>query len=233
VVVLHTESPYEDHRQVDVAAHADLNLINDPTNIDRFRSVARSFYVPHAYRPGLHHPGSPGLSLVCDLGFVGTGYPSRVAFLEAMNLDGLDVLLGGHWQTLDEGSPLRGYVGHDIGRCLDNAETADLYRSARVGLNLYRREAQAPSLVDGWAMGPREVEMAACGLFFLRDPRPEGDEVLASLPTFSSPEEAGELLRWWLDHHDERARAAEAARKAVAGRTFEDHAAQLLRLLDA
>jgi spore maturation protein CgeB len=232
IVVLHTESPYEDGRQMKAAEHADLNLLNDPTNLDQFRAVSPTEYMPHAYRPALHHPGPAVSDLVCDFGFVGTGYESRIQFLEQMNLDGLDVLLGGNWQQLTNDSPLRKYVGHDIDQCLDNAETADLYRSARVGMNLYRREAERPELSTGWAMGPREVEMAACGLFFLRDPRGEGDELLPTLPTFRGPGEASDLLRWWLGHERLRQDAAEAARIAVADRTFDNHARQLMRLLE-
>lgn len=232
VVILHTESPYEDGRQLKLAAHADLNLVNDPTNLDRFRAVAPTWYMPHAYRPTIHHPGPPSEALVCDLGFVGTGYPSRIEFFEAMDLDGLDVVLGGNWQALADDSPLRKYVGHDLAACLDNAEAADLYRSARVGINLYRREAERPELAVGWAMGPREVEMAACGAFFLRDPRGEGDELLPMLPTVTGPAEASRALRWWLAHDDARQAAADLARKAVAGRTFAGHAKQLLSMLD-
>lgn len=232
VVIVHTESPYEDDRQLKLAPHADLNLLNDPQNIQRFADVAPALYVPHAYRPAIHHPGPAVPDLVCDLGFVGTGFPSRIQFLEQMNLDGIDVLLAGNWQQLDESSPLRKYVGHDIEECLDNTQTADVYRSARVGINMYRREAEAAHLTAGLAMGPREVEMAACGAFFLRDPRPEGDQVLGMLPAFTGPDDAAEQLRWHLDHPEVRTRLAGQAREAIADRTFANHAAALLRLLD-
>ncbi|HEU4422064.1 MAG TPA: hypothetical protein VFR67_05930 [Pilimelia sp.] len=235
VVLLCTEQPYELGRELALAGHADLALLNDPTHIVRFREVTRAEYVPHAYRPQVHHPG-PGLDRAVDLSMVGTGYPSRVRFLEAMAaagaLDGLDVLLAGNWQALDEASPLRPYVGHDLAECVDNATAADIYRSTRVGINLYRREAERPELAEGWAMGPREVEMAACGLFYLRESRPEGDAVLSMLPTFSTPGEAGELLRWWLANPDARQVAARLAQAAVADRTFQAHAARLLRWLD-
>lgn len=230
IVVIHTESPYEDDRQSLVAPYADVNLINDPTNLHRFPDGTR--YVPHAYRPTVHHPGPPQPEMVCDLGFVGTGFESRVAFFEQMDLDGLDVVLAGNWWSIGDDSPLFPFLAHDPADCLDNAETADLYRSARVGMNLYRREAQRPELSAGWAMGPREVEMAACGLFFLRDPRDEGDGLLDTLPTFASPAEASELLRWWLAHPEEREEAALKARAAVADRTFHNHAVDLLRLLE-
>jgi len=231
VVLVHTECPYEDDRQLVGAAHADLNLVNDPAGIEAFVALAPTRYVPHAYRPSVHHPGPAVPGMVCDLGFVGTGYPSRISFFEAMDLSGLDVLLSGNWQALAEDSPLRGYVGHDPAECLDNVEAVKLYRSARVGINIYRRES-VPGSVAGVAMGPREVEMAACGGFFLRDPRPEGDEVLDMLPTFSSPAEASDLLRWYLAHPDERSALSTKAREAVADRTFHNHAAALLRLLD-
>jgi hypothetical protein len=232
IVIVHTESPYEDDRQLKLAPFADVNLINDPINLEKFAAVGMTRYVPHAYRPSVHHPGPSTPDLECDLAFVGTGYPSRIDFFERMDLSGIDVALGGNWQLLTEESPLYPFVGHDLDECVDNAEAADLYRSAKVGINLYRREAERPELSAGWAAGPREIEMAACGLPFLRDPRGEGDEVLDMLPTFTSPEEASDLLRWWLAHEDEREVVARKAREAVADRTFTNNAAGLLRLLD-
>lgn len=232
IVIIHTECPYEDERQLTLAPYADLNLVDDMASLDRFAAVAPSMYKPHAYRPTVHHPGPAVPELECDLAFVGTGYPSRVAFLERMNLAGLDVLLAGNWQGIAETSPLYPFLAHGPEDCLDNERAVDIYRSARVGINLYRREAQHPDLAAGTAMSPREVEQAAIGLFFLRDRRPEGDEVLGMLPTFTDPAEAGELLRWYLDHPEERRALAAKAREAVADRTFDQQARQLLRLLD-
>jgi spore maturation protein CgeB len=228
VVLLHTESPYEEGRQRSLAPHADLNLLNDPTNLDQYEGVAPTLYVPHAYRPKLHHPGAR--AQITDFSFCGTGYPSRQGFFAELDLEGLSVELAGNWMTLPEDSPLRAYVTHDIDSCYDNDEAAELYRRTRVGLNLYRREAESEELMRGWSMGPREVEMAACGLFFLRDPRPEGDEVLDMLPTFNSPAEASDLIRYYLTHDSEREALASKARGAVADRTFTAHAARLLRL---
>jgi len=229
VVVLHTESTYEDDRQLKTAEHADLNLLNDPVNLDRF---PRALYLPHAYRPAIHHPGPPDPDLVCDLAFVGTGYASRVRFLEAMDLDGLDVTLAGNWQHLNETSPLRRHIGHDPARCFDNTDTARLYRSAKAGLNLYRREANLPELAQGVAIGPREVEMAACRLPFVRDRRPESDDLFPMLPAFTTPDEATDQLRWLLTHDTVAAQLADHAYAVIADRTFTNHAAILLRLLD-
>ena len=84
-------------------------------------------------------------------------------------------------------------------------------------------------------MSPREVELAATGTFYIRDPRPESDDVLPMLPTLdpSDPASLTDVLRWWLAHDDERLAAAAAARAAVADRTFAAAAAAALGRLDS
>lgn len=243
VIVHHTEEPYEVERELAYAGHADLNLVNDPTHLERFREVAPTLYVPQAYRETVHRPcpdGGRGChpDYASDFTFIGTGFGSRRWFLEQMAeagaFDGLDTAIAGNWQGVLESSPLRPYLPAQLAECVDNADTVRWYQHTRCGINLYRRERDAdhPGLVGGWAMGPREVEMAAAGAFFLRDPRPEGDQVLHMLPAFADPAGAVEVLRWWLAHDDEREKAAQAAREAVADRTFTAHARHLLRLLD-
>lgn len=233
VILLHTESPYEDERQLIRAQHADVNLLNDPVNLDKYRRLGiPAEYMPHRYRPSLHHPGPAQPKLTCDLAFVGTAFESRIAFFEQMGLDGLDVLLAGHWKMTPEDSPLRKYVAHDIEECLDNDSAAEIYRAAKCGINIYRREGE-PGQAQGVALGPREIEMAACGLFFLRDPRPEGDALFPALPTFTGPQDASEKLRYYLKRDDLREKLAGQARAAIADRTFENAAIQLLRLLDS
>lgn len=231
VVIVHTESPYDDDNQARLATHADLNLINDGINLDQF--PAGTYYQPHCYRPAIHHPGPPSAGMASDFCFVGTGFPSRIAFLEQMHLDGIDVLLAGQWKLLAESeSPLRKYLAHDLYEGLDNDQTAQVYRSAKTSLNLYRREADRPELSVGHAMSPREIEMAASGLFFLREPRPEGDELLGFLPRFDTPAEASDQLRHYLRHDQYRAKLAVRAREAIADRTFENAARRLLALLE-
>lgn len=232
VVVMHTESPYEDDRQIALAAHATLNVVNDPTNIERFRAQASTVYIPHAYDPDIHRPGPVGDEYRSEFCFVGTGFPSRVDFLEQVDFTGIDVALAGMWRNLRPDSPLRKHLAHDIEDCCDNQQTADLYRGAKISANLYRRETAPEGSADGWAMGPREVELAACGTFFLRDPRPESDLVLGMLPTFDDPEDFGQKLRWYLRHDSIRSGLVGQARQAVADRTFKANAKQLLSLLE-
>ncbi len=232
VVLVHTESPYQDDEQIARAAWPDINLVNDPTNIDRFRQVNRnSIYVPHAYHPQRHWPRPARDECRSDFCFVGTGYPSRIAFFEQVDWRGVDVALAGNWQHLDDESPLRKFLAHDIEDCCDNDQAVDLYTATEASVNLYRREAHAPELAAGWAMGPREVELAACGTFFLTEERGENRAVLPMVPTFDGPDDFAEKLRWYLARPDQRARISSAAREAVANRSFVNNARELLRLL--
>lgn len=240
IVILGTESPYQDDEQLMRGQLADLNLLNDPVNLERFRELAPAEYMPHAYRPSVHYPRSgprnPGLA--SDFCFIGTAFRSRVEFFEAMDLAGLDVLIAGNdWGSIPPDSPVARFVGSGIGNpdCVNNDETADLYRNTRASLNFYRRETrdeESWDRVTAYAMGPREVELAACGVPFLRDRRAEGDEILPMLPTFDSPEDASEKLRWLLAHPAEAGEMALKARAAIQDRTFRNNARRLLQLIE-
>lgn len=227
VVIVHTESPYEDDKQVERASWADVNIVNDPTNLERFPKG--TVYLPHSYRPEVHHPN--GRDEWWEFSFVGTGYPSRVEFFEKVDFGGLSVALRGNWSHLADDSPLQQFV-EDPDECLINVETADLYRHSETSVNLYRRESSDGETGDGWAVGPREVELAACGTWFARDPRGESDLLFPMLPSFSDPCELGDLLRWAIANPDKRHVAADQARAAVADRTFDSYASSLLYLIN-
>ncbi len=233
VVILHTEEPYEHDRQFARGVHADLNLLNDPTHLERWRTIGAAEYMPHAYDPTVHCPGPALDGYRSDFCFVGTGYPGRIRFLEAIDWSGVDVALAGNWQHLDDASPLLKFLAHDQAICCDNTETVELYRAAKMSANLYRTEAERPDLAVGWAMGPREVELAATGCFYLTEPRGENREVLGVVPTFETPGELGEKVRYYLSHEDERSAIAEHARARIAGRTFEANARRLLTLAES
>lgn len=248
IVILHTESPYQDEEQMVRGQFADLNLLNDPVNLDAWKELdVPAAYMPHSYDPDVHYPASPR-AYEYDFTFIGTLFKSRAEFFSKMDFTGLDVALGGSgWDIAvrdypelvkkvmdqDKGYRLVDYLGHPLSHCVDNTETARAYRAAKCGINFYRRESEDKHAGKGWAMGPREVEMAACGLFFLRDPRSESDALFDGiLPSFSSPEEASELLRRWVKDDVSRENAARRAYERIADRTFDNHAARALHLME-
>lgn len=230
-----TESPYEDDRQGRPARYADVVILNDPANLAQYREQINpnTHYFPHSYDPDIHHPGVPSPRLECDFSFVGTGFPSRIEWFEKVDWSGIRASLGGHWRDISDDSPLRPMLLHQLGECMDNVTTANLYRSSKASLNLYRREHSDDAHPYGWAIGPREVELAACGTFFFREARGEGDGLFPELPIVHTPEAFGEQLRWWLARDNLREDAARKAQTAVESRTFTNTAARLLRVLDA
>jgi spore maturation protein CgeB len=235
IVMLHTESPYQDDEQKMRGQFANLNLLNDPTNIESWKGMGiPAAYVPHSYDPGIHFPPERRDYSV-DFSFVGTAFRSRLEFFSAMNFDGIDTVLGGNgWDSIEpEFLGLLKYLGHQPDECVDNTETARVYRMTKAGINFYRRESEDAHKGEGYAMGPREIEMAACGLFFLRDPRPESDLMFDGiLPKFHSPQEAEESLRWWLKHDSAREEMADKARAAIADWTFDNRAAEIMKLME-
>jgi hypothetical protein len=248
VVIIHTEQPYELDRELRAATAADLNLINDPLHLDKFRELGPpAYYQHHCYDPEIHHSGRSDYK--ADVSFIGTGFDSRIEFMEAVPWGDLDVMLAGNWIRLGDESPLRPYLfrpadaaEYDEGdtrvNLVDNQLTADIYRGSKSTFNLYRREGvgegNVPIAIEhGVAMGPREVEAPMCGTLLLRQSRPEGDELLPMLPRFETPEELGEAAQWWAAHDDARQKVIDQSREVLADWTFENAARDLLRRLEA
>lgn len=227
VVIIHTEVPYEDDMQVDRAQFADINIVNDPVSIERFPKGTE--YFPHSYRPTVHYPGVG--TPEWDFCFVGTGFESRIEFFEKVDFGGLRVQFAGNWQQLSDDSPLQPFTTENTW-CIENEDTADLYRMSLTSANFYRREHHEGESCEGWALGPREVELAACGTWFARDPHGEGDELFPMLPKFSTADELGEQIRWALNNPDARMEAAHQARAAIAERTYDTFALSLLYLIE-
>lgn len=233
LVILHTESPYQDDEQLMRAQYATLNLLNDPVNLEEYAQLAPAMYMPHAYDPDIHYPG-PVKGKDIDFSFIGTMFDSRRVFFEELfsriDADRYKIALGGAAYDGEHlnGSPLLKYVGHPRDEAVDNTETADTYRRTRVGINFYRRESEKIHEGEGWAIGPREVEMAACGIPWVRDARGESDELFPFLPTFGSVEEAAGLLKFYLENPKDAAFLGKRARQRIKDRTFDSHAAQLM-----
>lgn len=244
VVLLCTESPYEDDKQCSLVERVqpDLVIVNDPVNLDYYRNIHdRTFYIPHSYDPDIHKPAKKPVKYERDFTFVGTGYPSRIEFFEQVDWTGINAQLAGNWGAIGtdaivDTSALAPLI-HDASVCIDNADAAKLYQKSKVSANLYRAssradlEANQERFARGWAVGPREIELAATETFFLREERGEGDQLFPMLPTFSEPGEFAEKLRYFLTRAQVRRKAAAEARAAVHDRTFEAHARRMLRLL--
>jgi spore maturation protein CgeB len=218
-----TESPYDDAEQARVLPFIDVAWTNERTSVAPLREHnPRVHYLPVAYDPTRHRADAGGGAddvPAHDVVFVGSAFPERVRLLEAVNWDGIDLALYGKWDGLPESSPIHRFVR---GGVIGNERAAELYRRAKIGLNLYRQAVGAESL------NPRAVELAACGVFQISDYRKEVEEVFGgSVVTFSTAERLGECVRHFLGEGALREEHRLRAMEAVQGRTFDRMAEQV------
>jgi hypothetical protein len=253
-----TESPYDDGKQGMLTPYARVVFTNerasvgllrrwyeqtshDPFNVRGAKTV---HYLPHAYDPGRHWPGSQDGDVDSqqvprhDIVFVGSGFIERQEMLAGVDWEGLGVDFGlyGHWRYLGSRNHLRRYL-HD--GLVPNETTAALYRNATLGLNLYRQSVgssrNATRIAGAESLNPRALELAATGTPHISDWRPEVEEVFGdTVPTFKTSAELERLVADLLLPGPDcyrLARMQTALPQAVAGWTLDARAAQLVACL--
>lgn len=241
VVVLFTESPYDLDKELKIAALIDGCWTNERTSVPAFAAVnPRAGYLPHAWHPLKHYVSDRAIGELPshDVVFVGTGFPERISFFNAIDWTGIDLGLYGTWKKLGLKPALRACVK---GEQVNNELAAALYRRAKIGLNLYRVYrgwGRTVERVTGESLSPRAYELAACGSFSISDYRREVLEVFGDLvPTFRTPTEAAAQIRLWLADEQGRSRVAAALPACVAEASWTERAkvviGDLQRLLSA
>lgn len=237
VAVLLTESPYANEDEALMAERCNVVWTNERTSVPFFEQFCKSVhYWQHAIDPGRHMPESNGDAAIShDVVFVGTGWIERQELLHDIDWTGIDFGLYGGWALMGSRNRLR---EHLRGAFITNSTTAELYRRAKIGLNLHRtsmgwgREVEHTKTAE--SLNPRCYELAACGCFFICDKRAELSDVFGGLvPTFETAREAGELLRYYLAHESERAWIAMLLPDKVREHTFDHRVAEMLKVLEA
>lgn len=242
--VLFTESPYDIEPEKEIAKLVDGCWTTERTSVADLRSVNPcSGYLRHGWHPLKHGPHiAQTFSMPAhDVVFVGSGFPERISWFNKIDWTGIDLGLYGTWTHLGLKPEVEAMVR---GGPLDNIAASDLYRRAKIGLNLYRRsKGFSLKRKAGWidkadSLSPRAYELAACGVFHLSEYRAEVPEVFGDLvPTFTTAEEAETLIRDWLPRESDRAAIAAQLPAVVAEASWEHRAstvlADLARLISA
>jgi spore maturation protein CgeB len=232
VTILFTESPYDDEAQHE---YHDVYPEAKAFTNERISANGRWSYLAHAYDPHVHAPTPPPSDERYDVLMIGTLWRERIRFFERVNWTGINAKFIGTWVAppAPDASPLGRYFEDG---CVHNVEAPGYYAAATICLNLHRDHPAAESL------NPRTYELAACGAFQLSDRRAElddvfgparvaacgGDPSVPAIPTFTSPEDLEQQVRWWLGHPEERAVAVQNARACVQGHTFDARVGQLV-----
>lgn len=222
VVVLFTESPYDQDKELAIARLIDGGWTNERSAVAAFQAInPQTGYLPHAWHPERHRAGAQpedDSALAHDVVFVGSAFRERVAWLSAIDWTGIDLGLYGSWDALGSRHPLRRFVRSGA---IANTQTAALYRRAKIGLNLYRTSVgfgrNAPQITHAESLNPRAYELAACGVFSISTPRAEVTDVFGDLvPMFTASVDAGALIRSWLADDVGRARVQQLLPACVA-----------------
>lgn len=195
-----------------------------------------------------------------DVVHVGTMFEERVRLLEQVDWTGIDLGLYGHFQLLDAPrwlypdrsqpvpspwrlrilralsawgvagvSPLWQYVR---GGVVTNRVTAELYRRARIGLNVFRTSVEfMPSpehALGAESMTPRCYELAATATFWISDYREELHERLGgAVPMFRTPAELRRLVLHYLSNPAEAARQSAQLPGMVRSDTYLERARRI------
>lgn len=233
VVVLFTESPYDEEQELRIAGMVDGCWTNERASLPRFAAVnPRAGYLPHAWHPERHFVSARSIGDLPshDVVFVGSGFAERITWFNSIDWTGIDLGLYGTWKGLGLNKQVRAAVrGAQVG----NDTAASLYRRAKIGLNLYRTSKgwgkTAAKIAHAESLSPRAYELAACGSFHLSEHRAEVAEVFGDLvPTFSTPSDAADLIRRWLPDADGRARIAAALPASVAESSWAQRASTVI-----
>jgi spore maturation protein CgeB len=236
--ILYTESPYDDEQQLLTAPLVDACWVNERSSVTPFRAVQpNTWYYQHAIDPEQHKaeadealPEVPAHDVV----FVGTGWHERIELLSAVDWEGIDLGLYGSWELLGPRHHLRQYLRGGI---TPNRVAAELYRRAKIGINLHRLSRgwgrDVPRIEHAESINPRCYELAACGSFYVTDFRAELSEIFGSLvPTFTTPAELTALLRRYLADETARRDVAAQLPARVAQQTFDARVAQMIDNLE-
>jgi len=225
--VVFTESPYEDERQLRQSRLVDGAFVNDANSVEK---IDRGSYLPMGYNPDRHY--QDGTERTRDVVFVGVGYRERIELLEGVDWSGISLELYGDWRLVSDDSPIRRFIREGV---IDNSVATQLYREARVGLNLYRTCTDHWNdnghHVTGWSLNPRAYELAACGTPQVSQWRGEWPSVFGdadvSLLTFSSSSGLERGIRAILGSKEYADKVASRQHAAVAGHSYRDRAAAL------
>ena len=250
IILVYTESPYRPSEELELAQHADYIFTNERAFVGRLRQFQpRSWYMPQAYDEEIHAPAAREQRYATY--FCGSGFRTRIQVLEQIDWERAGGLtLKGLWRDIEEGSPLKPYYQEGL---VQNEQVVEDYRASGICLNLHRREGEIVvferdlpnsyslergvfKTADAESMNNRACEIAATGAFQIADDsRAELGEVFGdSVPQFSvdEPAELQELVEFYTQRPQIRAKLAEDARMRIQGRTYLENVKRILSLME-
>jgi spore maturation protein CgeB len=219
----------DDHWRFDrfsrhIAPAFDWSVTTDRNSLPKYRAIGYERAILSQWACNRYAYDRTADGLAYDVTFVGQAYGERPATVEQLGAEGFDVRCWGF------GWP-EGRIGHE--------EMVRVFGASRINLNLssaYSPPGRLPTRVLRRITGRREerksqikgrtFEVPGSGGFLLTDHVPYLEDYLTpgeELGLFESTDDLVEQVGWWLEHEDERARAADAGYRRVRAEHTYDH----------
>ena len=211
--------------------YIDVLFINDKASLEKFRALnPATFYLPHSYDPGRHHPPKQPMNgeYRHQVFFLGSMYEERKAlFKELEEIDlGMDISVDIFATSMDGRGRLTGGMQNE--ELVRHYWGSDIVLSPNRTTKDYFEKTQITD--PAWSLGPRVYEVAACGAFQLTDDgRQELTEVFGdTIPVYRDAQECAELIKYYITFPLERGVRAREARSKVKPCTFQNRAKDIL-----
>ncbi|MEJ9220142.1 glycosyltransferase [Paenibacillus glucanolyticus] len=225
-----TDDPYYTDMTVDWIHHYDYVFTLELNCVAHYQNLGCSqvHYLPFAAFPVHYRPIAMPGAAKRDIGFVGTAYPKRIQFFEPImdQLMAHRTFINGNWW---EKFPGYGRFNNqiEINKWMGPAETADVYNSAKIVINLHRAVDddeinQNSGHIPAASPNPRTFEISACGTLQLCDERSDLARFYTpgvEIDTYRSQGELLEKVEYYLANDHLR---KEIAHRALE-RTYQEH----------
>lgn len=246
-----TESPYDDELYRNVAKLSTACSLNEAGSVAGIQRAVHDSgettpvaYLPLGYNPTIHRPGFADSLAVSHAGeipahdvvFIGNMYPSRAAWMEAIDWTGIDLGIYGIFDAIPDDSPLRKYIKGGVVR---NTAACAIYQRSKIVLNLFRAEQFGPEWTvigthKGTSLNPRVIEAAAAGACLVSEWRPELDTVFGTAVPFAyNPEQCETIIRDLLAKPERRAAIGASLPPLVESFSYTNRARQIVGMLGA
>lgn len=155
----------------------DLLFVNDKSISEYYKSD-KIIYLPVAYGHDAKQIIVDDPKYHSDVCFVGTVYPNRVPYLEAIleycQTKGYNFILRGGLKYVPDDSPLHGICKSEI---VDHWDTIKYYSNSKIVINTHRDEYWMPQRnaifnkleLEAYSLNPRFYELAMCKTFQLME----------------------------------------------------------------
>jgi spore maturation protein CgeB len=201
-------------------------ITQDSGSVSFYKRLGKPvFHVPLAVNPEKYRPLAVPDKYRSDICFVGSAFPIRLNYFDAMTpllLSKKTIIIGQWWDQLKNYNKLRSCIHNEP---IPPAEVVKYYNGAKIVLNIHRTNNDRkdnPLNIPAYTPNNRTFEIASCRAFQLttwrRDLRLLYD-VENEIAAFHNLKELREKIRYYLAHDDERKKMADRAYQ----RTLRDH----------